>query len=215
MWGCVPQDARQPQQPPADFSRRLTSLEECIARSQGAVKAAADAGLSGGPLAPVNSAIADAQDAVDEGNKLAQQGKHQEAAERVTKALEECNKLEAMVAKAHQDATERRVRAQMATEAETRMAWTVACVDGTRQSFRKASAAGVKGAELTAARNALNSAEIGLQQGRELLAQNDPQSAVGRLEVAQADCQTARDASDKAMAQRKSASSAARPRRSR
>jgi hypothetical protein len=167
------------------------------------VKAAADGGVSAGPLAPVNSGIADAQDAVDEGNKLVQQGKSQEAAERLTKGLEECDKLEAMVAKARQDVAERRVRAQMASEAETRMAWTVACVDSAYQVLRRASAAGVKGAELNAIKAPLDSAETALKQARELLAQNDPKGAVGRLETAQMDCQTAQDTGTKAAAQRK------------
>ena len=214
-WGCAPQESPPPQQPPADVSRRLTALEECITRAQGAVKAVADAGVSAGPLAPINSGIADAQDAVDEGKKLAQQGKTQEAAERVTKGLEECEKLDAMVAKARQDATERRVRAQMASEAETRMAWTVSCVDGARQSFRRASAASVKGADLNAIKSALDSAETALKQARELLAQNDPKGAVGRLETAQMDCQMAQDAGTKAAAPRQSASPPARPRRGR
>jgi hypothetical protein len=215
IWGCAPQESPQPQQPPADLSRRLTALEECVARAQGAVKAAADAGISAGPLAPMNSGIADAQDALDESTKLAQQGKQPEAVERVTKALEECDKLEAMVTKARQDAVERRARAHMATEADTRIGWTVTCVDDARQALRKASAAGVKGAALTTAQSALDSAETALKQGRELLAQNDPRSAIGRLEAAQADCQTARDTSDKAVASRKSGSASAKPRRGR
>src|SRR5215467_2228202 len=83
MWGCAPQP--QLQQPSADVSRRLAAIEECIARSQGAVNTAAAAGISAGALAPANSSIADIQDALDEAKKLSQQGKQQEAAERATK----------------------------------------------------------------------------------------------------------------------------------
>jgi hypothetical protein len=214
MWGCAPQELPQPQQPPVDVSRRLAAIEECIARSQGALKAAAAAGISAGALAPANSSIADIQDTLDEVKKLAQQGKQQEATERATKGLEECNKIDAMVVKARQDAAERKVQAQMASEVETRIAWTVACIDGARQAIGGASAAGVKTAALTTALSALNRAETALQQGRELLAQSDPKGAIERLESAQADCQTVRDAADKAVAAKgKSAAPTARPRR--
>ena len=178
MWGCAPQQRPQPQQPPADVSRRLATMEECIARSQGAVNAAAAAGVSAGALAPANSSIAAIQDALDEVKKLAQQGKQQEAAERATKGLAECDKIDAMVVKARQETAERKVRAQMASEAETRIAWTVTCVDGARQAIGSTSVAGVKTAALTAALSALNRAETALQQGRELLAQSDPKGAI-------------------------------------
>ena len=216
VWGCAPQELPQPQQPPADVSRRLATMEECIARSQGAVNAAAAAGVSAATLAPANSSIADVQDAVDEVTKLVQQGKPQEAADRATKWLEECEKIDSMVAKARQDEAERKLRVQMASEAETRIAWTVACIDGARQAIGRASTAGVKTADLTAALGGLDRAETALQQGRALLAQSDPKSAVERLETAQADCQTARDAADKAVAAKgKAATPTARPRRGR
>jgi hypothetical protein len=213
LWGCALQEPPQPQPPPADVSKRLTAMDECIARSQGAVNAAAAAGVSVGALAPANSSIADAQDALDEVKKLAQQGKQQEAAERATKGLEECEKIDAMVARAHQETAERKVRAQMASEAATRIEWTVTCVDGARRAIGRASVAGVKTAELTTALSALDRAETTLQQGRALLAQNDPKSAIERLETAQADCQTAHDAADNATTKRKSAAPATRPRR--
>src|SRR5574341_255153 len=202
MWGCAPQELPQPQQPPADVNRRLATMEECIARSQGAVNAAAAAGVSAAALAPANSSIADIQDALDEVKKLAQQGKQREAAELAAKGLAECDKIDAMVAKARQDAAERKVRAQMASEAETRITWTVACIEGARQAIGSASAAGVKTAALTGALSALDRAETALQQSRELLAQGDPKGAVERLETAQAECQTGRDAADKAAAAR-------------
>ena len=96
--------------------------------------------MSAGALAPANSSIADAQDALDEAKKLAQQNKPQEAAEQATKGLEECEKIDAMVAKARQDTAERKARAQLATEAEARIAQTAACVDGARQAVRSISA---------------------------------------------------------------------------
>ena len=63
-------------------------------------------------------------------------------------------------------------------------------------------------ADVAAAKGALDSAEAGLKQARELLAQNDPKGALGRLDTAQADCQTAQEASEKAIA------STGKPRRS-
>jgi hypothetical protein len=209
LWGCAPEQAVQPPPPPVDVSKRLTPLEECVARSQRAVTMAAEAGVSAGTLAPANSSIADAQDALDEAKRLAQQNRVQEAAEQATKGLEECEKIDAMVAKAHQDTVERKARAQLATEAEARIAQTAACVDGVRQAMRSISTTRAKSADVAAAKGALDRTEAGLKQARELLAQNDPQGALGRLDTAQADCQAAQAASEKA------AAATAKPRRSR
>src|SRR5262245_26595559 len=215
LWGCAQEQAAQPPPPPVDVSKRLTPLEECVARSQRAVTMAAEAGVSAGTLAPANSSIADAQDALDEAKRLAQQNKVQEAAEQVTKGLEECEKIDAMVAKAHQETVERKARAQLTTEAEARLAQTVACVDGARQAMRSISTTRAKSADVSAAKGALARTEAGLKQARELLAQNDPQGALGRLDTAQADCQTAQAASEKAAASGKAAASTGKPRRSR
>src|SRR5262245_41072334 len=194
LGGCAPEQAVPPPQPPVDVSKRLAPLEECIARAQRVVTAAAEAGVSAGALAPANSSIADAQDALDEAKRLAQQNKPQEAAEQAGKGLEECEKIDAMVAKAHQDTAERKARAQLASEAEARIAQTAACVDGARQAVRKVSVVRAKKAEAMAAKGALDRAEIGLKQAREALAQNDPKGALGLLDTAQADCQTAQAA---------------------
>jgi hypothetical protein len=215
LLGCAPEEARQPPQPPADVSKRLAALEECVTRAQRAVTAAADAGVSAGALAPINSSIADVQDAVDETKKLAQQSKQHEAAERATPGLEECEKIDAMVAKARQDTAERQVRVQLATEAEARLGQTAACVDGARQAVRSVSAAGARSADVATAQSALDSAAAALKQARELLAQNDPKGALGRLDMAQEDCQTAQVAGEKAAAPGRAASPAAPPRRRR
>ena len=215
LWGCAPEQAAPPPQPPVDVRKRLAPLEECVARSQRAVTAAADAGVSAGALAPMNSSIADAQDALDEVKKLAQQRKQPEAAERATSGLEECDKIDAMVAKARQDTAERKARAQLVTEAEARMGQTAACVDGARQAVRRVSAAGAKSPDFVTAQGALDSAEAALKQARELLAQNDPKGALGRLDTAQADCQTAQVAGEKAATQGRTASPLAPPRRRR
>ena len=215
LWGCAPEQAVQPPPPPVDVSKRLTPLEECVARSQRAVTMAAEAGVSAGTLAPANSSIADAQDALDEAKRLTQQNRMQEAAEQATKGLEECEKIDAMVAKAHQDTAERKARAQLATEAEARIAQTAACVDEARQAVRNISTARSKSTDVAAAQGALDSAAAGLKQARALLAQNDPKGALGRVDIAQADCQTVQAASEKATAQGQSAAAAGKPRRSR
>src|SRR5215813_9576828 len=92
LWGCAPEQAVHPP-PPVDVSKRLASLEECVARSQRAVVTAAEAGVSAGTLAPANSSIADAQDILDEARKLARQNKPQEATEQAARGLEECEKI--------------------------------------------------------------------------------------------------------------------------
>jgi hypothetical protein len=208
LWGCAPKQTVQPP-PPVDVSKRWAPLEECVARSQRAVTMAAETGVSAGALAPANSSLADAQDALDEVKRLSQQNRLQEAAEHATKGLEECEKIDAMVAKAHQDTVERKARAQLATEAEARIAQTAACVDRARQAVRNISTTRSKSADVAAAKGALDRAEVGLKQARELLIQNDPKGALGRLDTAQADCQTAQAASEKA------AASTGKPRRSR
>lgn len=215
LLGCAPEEALQPPQPPADVSKRLAALEECATRSQRAVTAAADAGVSAGTLAPINSSIADAQDVLDEAKKLVQQSKQQEAVEWLTQGLEECEKIDAMLAKARQDTAERKVRAQLASEAEARLGLTATCIDGARQAVRRGSAVGAKGADFVTAKGALDSAEAALKQARALLAQNDPKGALGRLDMAQADCQTAQEAGEKAATQGGAVSPAVQPRRSR
>src|SRR5215813_2814311 len=207
LWGCAPEQAVQPP-PPVDVSKRLAPLEECVARSQRAVTMAAEAGVSAGTLAPANSSIADAQDALDEAKRLTQQNRMQEAAEQATKGLEECEKIDAMVAKAHQDTAERKARAQLAAEAEARIAQTAACIDGARQAVRHISTTRSKNADTATAKGALDNAEAGLKQARALLAQNDPKGALGRVDTAQADCQTAQAASAKAAVQGKAAAAA-------
>ena len=214
LWGCAQEQAVQPP-PPIDVSKRLAPLAECVARAQRAVATAAEAGVSAGTLAPANSSIADAQDTLDEARKLAQQNKSQEAAERATRGLEACEKIDTMVMKARQDTAERKARAQLATEAETRIAQTAACVDAARQVVRRITAVRAKKAEAMAAKGALDSAASRLKQARELLAQNDPKGALGLLEAAQADCQTAQVAGEQGGASGKPASVPATPRRSR
>ena len=209
LWGCAPEQTVQPPPPPGDVSKRWAHLAECIARSQRTVAMAAETGISAGALAPANSSIADAQDALDEAKRLSQQNRLQEATEQATKGLEECEKVDTMVAKAHQDTVERKARAQLATEAEARIAQTAACVDGARQAVRNISTTRSKSADMAAAQGALDRAAVGLKQARELLAQNDPKGALGRLDTAQADCQTAQAASEKA------AASTRKPQRSR
>ena len=215
LWGCAQEQAAQPPQPPVDVSKRLAPLEECVARSQRAVAIAADAGVSAGTLAPANSSIADAQDTLDEVRKLVQQNKPQEATERATRGLEACEKIDSMVLKARQDTAERKARAQLVSAAEARIAQTAACVDGARQVVRRTGAGRARKAEAMEAKGALDSAASGLRQARELLAQNDPKGALGLLDAAQADCQTAQAAGAQGAAPGKPASAPGKPRRDR
>src|SRR5215475_7713863 len=93
LLGCAPEEALPPPHPPqsaAEVSKRFATLEECATHSQRIVTAAADAGVNAGALVPMNSSIANTQDALDEAKKLVQQSKQQEAAERITLGLEEC-----------------------------------------------------------------------------------------------------------------------------
>src|SRR5262249_10947722 len=135
--------------------------------------------------------------------------------ERVAQGLAECEKIEAMVVKARQDTAERKGRAQLATEAEARIGSTGACIYGARQAVRRVSAGGAKSADFAAAEGSLHNAERALKQARELLAQNDPQGALRRLDMAQADCQTAQEAGENAAAQGVAASPVAKPQRRR
>lgn len=213
LWGCAPEQAVPT--PPVDVSKRLTSLAECVARSRRAVTMAAAAEVSTGVLAPAQSSIADAQDALDEAKDLAQQHRLQEATEQATKGLEGCEKIDTMVAQARQATAERKVRAQLAAEAEVRIAQTAACIDAARQGVRGTSTTRSRNADVAVVQGVLHRAEAGLKQARELLAQNDPKGALGRADTAHADCQTAQAASEKAAAQGKAATSAGKPRQSR
>jgi hypothetical protein len=211
LWGCAQEQAAQPPQPPVAVSKRLAPLEECVARSQRAVATAAEAGVSAGTLAPINSSIADAQDTLDEVRKLAQQNESQEAIDLATRGLEACEKIESMLVKARQDTAERKARAQLATEAEVRIGQTTACVEGARQVVRRLSTVRARKAEAMAAKGALDSAEGRLKHARELLAQNDPKGALGLLDAAQADCQTAQAAGEQGTAPGKPASATTKP----
>jgi hypothetical protein len=213
LWGCASEQAVQPP-PPVDVSKRLPPLAECVARSQRAVTMAAADEVSTGALAPAQSSIADAQDALDAAKSLAQQHRLQEATEQVTKGLEECAKIDAMVMQARQATAERKVRAQLVAEAEVRIAQTAVCINAARQGLRSTSTIRTRDADVAVAQSALDRAEAGLKQARALLAQNDPKGALGRVDTAQADCQTAQAMSEKAAAQRKSATSDGQPRRS-
>jgi nucleoid-associated protein YgaU len=177
----------------AEVSQRLTALNDCIARTQGVVDASMKAGVSAGAMAPVNTSLSDAQEALEDARNLMQQGKLQEASERVNKALEDCNKLEAMAVKARDEALERAGRAKLRTQADGRLSQVGPCVEAARQAITSAEAAGATAQELAAAKQALANSEAALKEARDLLAKDDPQRALSRLDAAQTDCQTARE----------------------
>lgn len=182
----------------AEVSQRLTALTDCIARTQRVVEASMQAGVSAGAMAPVSTSLSDAQEALEDAKQLVQQGKHQEASERANKALEDCNKLEAMAIKARDEALERAGRAKMRAQADGRLSQVVPCIDAARQAITSAEAAGATAQELAAAKQALANSEAAAKEARDLLAKDDPQHALSRLDAAQTDCQTARDLGNKA-----------------
>ena len=184
-------------QPPVDVSKRLAPLAECVARSQRTITAAAEAGVGAGGLAPANSSMADAQDALDEARSWRSRTSRRK---RLSRRPGDWRSAKRSMPwwRRRQDTVERKARAQLATEAEARIAQTAACVDGARQAVRSVSTTKTRNAEVAAAQGALDSAAAGLKQARELLAQNDPKGALGRLDTAQAECQTAQAASEKA-----------------
>src|SRR5262245_23880578 len=104
--GCTPPEPRPPQPSAAEVSQRLAAMAECVTRVQGAVSAAVAAGASAADLAPANSRIPDLRGTLDEATNLAQQDKLQEATDRATQGLAECDKIVTMVAQARQDAAE-------------------------------------------------------------------------------------------------------------
>jgi nucleoid-associated protein YgaU len=193
--GC----AKSPKPPTvAEVNQRVSALNDCITRSQGVVDAAMKAGASAGDMAPVNTSLADAQEGLEEAKKLIQQGKLQEAMERVNTSLEDCNKLEAMAMKARDAALERSAKARMRSQAEARLSQVGPCIDAARQAITSAEAAGATAQELASAKQALANAEAGVKDARDLLAKDEPQRALSRLDAAATDCQTARDLGNKA-----------------
>ena len=196
--GC----ATTPPQPPgpteAEVNQRLAALEDCVKRSQGVVEAALKAGASAGEMAPANTGIADAQEALEGARKLLKDGKNKDAMDRASKGLEDCNKTEAMAAQARDAALERARKAQMQAQAEARIGQVMPCIEAGRKAIQSAEAAGATAEELGPAKNALANSENALRDARALLAQGDPQRALSRLEAAQSDCMTAQDLGNKA-----------------
>jgi len=195
--GCA-KTPKPPSPTVAEVNQRVSALADCITRTQGVVDAGLKAGASAGEMAPVNTSLTDAQEALEDAKKLVQQGKLDEAMERVSKALEDCNKLEAMAMKARDAALERAAKARARTQAEARMSQVGPCIDGARQAITSAEAAGATAQDLAPAKQALANAEAALKEARDLLAKDDPQRALSRLDAAQSDCQTARDLGNKA-----------------
>lgn len=196
--GC----ATTPEPPPGptadEVGQRLAALQDCINRSQRTVDAALNAGVSAGNMAPANSAIGDALDAADEAQKLLQDGKNQEAMDRLNQALEECNKIEAMARKASDDFFAEAERAKMLADAEERIGQITPCVENARRAIDSAKAAGASDMDLRAAENALGNAEFILKEAKDLLANGEAKAALTRLDIAESDCLSARDMANQA-----------------
>lgn len=155
------------------------------------------AGAGAGAMGPANSSIADAQDALDEARKLLQEGKNKEAMDRANQALEDCNKIEAMVQKAKDEAMARAAQARLLADTEARLAQLTNCVENAQRAIQAAKNAGATDMELRAAKNSADNAQAILAEVKDLLAKGDVQRAAARLDVAQSDCQTAQDMANK------------------
>jgi nucleoid-associated protein YgaU len=164
-----------------------------MARSQQIVETAMRAGASAGEMGPTNSGLADAQEALEDTRKLLQAGKLNEANERVSKALEECQKLETLAAQARDAAVNRQAQARARAQAEQRRQQVMPCIEAARQAVQSARAAGAAPADLAAAQRSLANAEAAVRDAQQLLAQGDAIRALNRLDAAQADCLSARD----------------------
>jgi hypothetical protein len=190
--GC----ARTPKPPSptaAEVNQRVSALTDCITRTQSVVDASMKAGASAGDMAPVNTGLADAQEALEDTRTLDQQGKPEEALERVGKGLDDCNKLEPMATQAREAALARQAKARARVQADARLSQVGPCIDGARQAITSAEAAGARAQSLAPAKQALANAETALKEARDLLARDEPQRALNRLDAAQSDCQTARE----------------------
>jgi hypothetical protein len=174
-------------------NQRVSALADCITRTQGVVDASMKAGASAGDMAPVNTSLADAEEALEEAKTLEQQGKLEAATERASKGLDDCNKLEAMATQAREAGLARAAKGRARTQADARLSQVGPCIDGARQAITSAEAAGATAQTLAPAKQALANAEVAWQEARDLLAKDEPQRALNRLDAAQSDCQTARD----------------------
>jgi nucleoid-associated protein YgaU len=193
---CIAGCAKAPKVPTpteADVGQKITALADCLARTQRTVENAMSAGASAGEMGPTSTGLVDAREALDEARKLVQSGKLQDADERVTKGLDDCQKLEAMAAQARDAALARQAQARARAQAEQRLQTVMPCLEAARQALQAATAAGAPQEELSGARRALANSEGAVREAQQLLAQGEAVKALSRLEAAQSDCSAARD----------------------
>lgn len=189
--GC-PQAPAGP--PVAEVNERIAALDDCIKRSDAVVQAALAAGASSVDMAQSSSAIAAARGALDDARKLLQEGKNQAAMDRLMTALEDCNKLEAMAAKARDASLERKQRAA----AEAGLARIAPCIENATRALESAERAGATSDELVAAQGALLGAESAKQEAEYNLSKGKAKKALDLIKTAEADCLRANDAAVKA-----------------
>ncbi|MGQ4808890.1 hypothetical protein NKDENANG_02285 [Candidatus Entotheonellaceae bacterium PAL068K] len=175
-----------------EVNQHLAALKACITTSQGVIEAALVADVSGGAMAPANSSIADAQEALDEARQLLQTGKNQEAMDRATQALDACDKVVPMAQKAREEVLKRAAAAKNRAAAEAGVARVIPCVESARRAIQSAEVAGASAVELAPARAALANAEAAMAEAKDLMAQGQAKKAVLRLEAAESDCLAAR-----------------------
>ena len=186
LMGCVTEESDAPD----NVVQRANALDTCIARSQRTIATTTGPQISAGDLAPANSTLADAQEASEEVKKLTQQGKDPEALTLANKALSACDKIDAMVARARQDATTRKSRVQASAQVEIRIMQMAPCLDSTRQALH-GSGASKKRPELGPAGEALEHAAQSLREARGLLIQGNTQEAMRHVDTADTNCRLA------------------------
>lgn len=193
--GC-PQAPAGP--PSAEVNERITALDDCIKRSDAVVQAALAAGASANDMAPSSNAVAEARNTLNAARQLLQEGKNQAAMDRLVAALEECNKIEAMAAKARDASLARAAQAKQRAEAEAALARLAPCIENATRAIDSAEKAGATSDELVPAQSALLGVQSAQSEAEFLLSKEKYKKALARLKTAEADCLRAKDTAVKA-----------------
>lgn len=187
-----------PGPPTAEVTERIAALDDCVQRSDGTVKSALAAGASAGDMSASSTAVDDARRALDDARQLLQEGKNQAAMDRLMKALEDCQKIEAMASKARDESLARSAKAKQMADTEAGLARLAPCIDDATRALASAEVAGATSDELIPAQTALLSAESAQQEAQFLASKGKYKRALKRIQAAEADCRAANDAAVKA-----------------
>jgi nucleoid-associated protein YgaU len=184
--------------PTAEVTERIKALDDCIQRSDGVVQAALAAGASADDMAASSSAVANARTALNDARQLLQEGNNQAAMDRLTAALEACQKIEAMAAKARDESLARAAEAKQRADAESGLARIGSCIDNATRAIESAEVAGATSDELIPAQTALLSAQSAKQVAELNLSKGKYKKALKLIETAETNCRAANDAAVKA-----------------